>query len=72
MSITVGWDNDEKSILIYHYVGKWSWGEYHESITQAEQLLQADQFSAGGSRNPGRIDSTSRGYISQNLQQSRR
>jgi hypothetical protein len=39
MSITVGWDNNEKTILIYHYEGKWSWAEYNASISQAEQLL---------------------------------
>ncbi|MEP7288985.1 MAG: hypothetical protein ABI947_24795 [Chloroflexota bacterium] len=39
MSINVAWDNDEKTVIIYTFVGQWEWIDYWTAIKDAAELL---------------------------------
>lgn len=39
MSITVNWSDEQKSELIYHIQGKWTWDELFAAIDEATHLL---------------------------------
>jgi hypothetical protein len=40
MAITVQWDDPEKTIIRYTYMGQWTWAEYDEAVTQALELVK--------------------------------
>ncbi|MDX1991195.1 MAG: hypothetical protein SF029_02320 [bacterium] len=40
MSITVDWDNNEKTIIRQTYVGKWTWDEFYASCEEFALLAQ--------------------------------
>ncbi|MEQ8677912.1 MAG: hypothetical protein RLP44_03560 [Aggregatilineales bacterium] len=39
MSVIVFWDNDEKTILRYHFSGRWTWDEYLESLQSGRKMM---------------------------------
>lgn len=40
MSISVTWDNEEKTIVRFIYKGKWTWDEFYNSIQQGNAMMQ--------------------------------
>jgi hypothetical protein len=40
MSVTVQWDDAEKTTLHYTYQGQWTWPEYEAAVTQALELAK--------------------------------
>lgn len=40
MSITVVWDNPEKTVLRFIYEGRWTWDEFHPVINQGNQMTR--------------------------------
>jgi hypothetical protein len=41
MSIQVEWDNEAKTIVLWTFDGRWTWGEYDEALDQALKLLSS-------------------------------
>ncbi len=41
MSIHVNWDNADETILLWTFVGRWTWGEYDDAFKQANAMLDA-------------------------------
>lgn len=41
MSINVKWDNAEQTIILWTFIGRWSWGEYDSALTEATTLLDS-------------------------------
>lgn len=39
MSIHVTWDNSEETILLWTFIGRWTWGEYDDALNQAAEML---------------------------------
>ncbi len=39
MSVHVEWDNEAKTIVLWTFDGRWTWGEYDEALTKALTLL---------------------------------
>lgn len=39
MSVTVQWDNDDKTILRYTFEGDWTWEEYFIELTQGREMM---------------------------------
>lgn len=39
MPIQVDWDNPEKTIVRFIYTGKWTWDEFYEVITRANEMM---------------------------------
>ena len=39
MSITVTWDNPERTVLRYEFTGVWQWDEFNKALDQAEKML---------------------------------
>jgi hypothetical protein len=39
MGITIGWDNEEKSVMRFEYHGIWSWEEFYKNIEEANQMM---------------------------------
>jgi hypothetical protein len=44
MTITVDWDNPEKTTLYYQYTGKWTWDEYKEVTARAHALASTVDY----------------------------
>ncbi|MFN8447072.1 MAG: hypothetical protein U0521_00365 [Anaerolineae bacterium] len=40
MSILVEWGNEAKTYTVFKFVGKWTWEEYHQSISEAYELVK--------------------------------
>lgn len=40
MSILVEWGNEQKTYTVFKFVGKWTWEEYHQSISEAYELVK--------------------------------
>lgn len=38
-TITLKWDNDEKTILRYTFQGNWNWDDYLESLTIGRKMM---------------------------------
>ncbi len=41
MSIHVKWDNPEKTIILWTFIGRWAWGEYDDSLRESDRLLDS-------------------------------
>jgi hypothetical protein len=41
MSITVQWDNEEKTIIRYDFTGNWDWVEFRERAKEASALTRS-------------------------------
>lgn len=39
MTITVGWDNAEKTTLRYNLEGRWDWNSFYAALKQADALM---------------------------------
>lgn len=39
MPITVCWDDAERSVLRFDYVGRWTWEELYSAVTEANGLM---------------------------------
>ena len=39
MSISISWDNEEKSVVRFVYQGKWTWEEFYEKIDAANAMM---------------------------------
>jgi hypothetical protein len=39
MTIEVGWENEEKTILIERFDGAWTWEEFYAAIQQAASMM---------------------------------
>lgn len=39
MGISIGWDNEEKTIMRFEYVGEWTWESFYENIEAANHLM---------------------------------
>lgn len=39
MSVHVQWDNEEQTIILWSFVGRWTWGEYEDALNAASALL---------------------------------
>ncbi len=40
MSITVEWDNDEKTIIRYTYTNRWTWDEFYAAQAQQNRMQE--------------------------------
>ncbi len=40
MPIDVSWGNEKKTYTVFHFEGKWTWDEYHRSISDAYALVK--------------------------------
>lgn len=40
MSVQVEWDNEARTIILWTFVGRWTWGEYDEAREQAIAMIQ--------------------------------
>ncbi len=45
MSITITWDNEERTTLGYTFADYWEWKEFQEAFGQAQQMLQSIRHS---------------------------
>jgi len=43
VSVTVQWDDAERTTLLYTYEGRWSWAEYEEAVIEAVNLVGKDR-----------------------------
>jgi hypothetical protein len=41
MSVTIKWDNEERTALRYTFTGCWQWQEFQETFGQAQQMLRS-------------------------------
>jgi len=41
MSVHVQWDNEEKTILLWSFEGRWTWGEYDDALKSTNTLLES-------------------------------
>jgi hypothetical protein len=41
MSITVSWDNEEKTIARYTFSGKWTWLEFQTAVNQIHTMVRS-------------------------------
>jgi len=39
MSVTVTWDNHERTVLRYEFAGAWLWEDFRKALDQAEKML---------------------------------
>jgi hypothetical protein len=39
MTVSVEWDNEEKTIVRFTYTGKWTWDEFYIHVKQANELM---------------------------------
>jgi hypothetical protein len=47
MTIQVGWDNKDSTILRYDYQGTWNWNELFDVIDRANQMTDAVPYPVG-------------------------
>jgi hypothetical protein len=45
MPIHVQFDNEQRTIMRYQFVGRWTWVEYHEAIKNAYELVKAIPYT---------------------------
>jgi hypothetical protein len=41
MSVTVQWDNDQKTIIRYDFVGYWDWADFREKAQEAFSMTRS-------------------------------
>ena len=39
MSVHVEWDNEERTTILWSFVGRWTWGEFDEAIKTMTDML---------------------------------
>lgn len=39
MSVHVAWDSDDHTIIVWSFVGRWTWGEYEDALKAAYAML---------------------------------
>lgn len=39
MSVHVQWDNEDRTIILWSFVGRWTWGEYEDALAAAVTML---------------------------------
>lgn len=44
MTISVDWDNQEKTIVTWDFDGRWSWSEYYHALEQSDRLLESVNY----------------------------
>jgi hypothetical protein len=47
MSIDLYWDNDEQTVLLAEFVGKWTWDELHAMLQTVKRLSQQRAMTFG-------------------------
>jgi hypothetical protein len=40
MPVQISWFNDEKTVVVYKFLGKWTWTDYHNAIREAYELVK--------------------------------
>ena len=58
MSITVNWDNDDKTVIRYDFADKWDWADFRAATVEAFALTRSV---------PHRVDSISNFHLGANL-----
>lgn len=46
-SITVKWDNEQKTIAMYEYQGHWTWADLFSAIDECNQMIDEVDHSVG-------------------------
>ena len=39
MSVHVQWDNEDRTIILWSFVGRWTWGEYEDALAATASML---------------------------------
>ena len=61
MSVTIQWDNEEKTILRYDMSGFWTWDEFFPAFEQGKQMISEVEHEVSFIVNP--LDNQSRNHI---------
>ncbi len=40
MSVHVEWDNEELTVILWSFVGRWTWGEYEDALKMVNSMLE--------------------------------
>lgn len=40
MGVEVQWDDDNQTVLRYHFTGHWNWEEYFSALAQGRQMMK--------------------------------
>ena len=44
MSVHVKWDNEEHTIILWSFVGRWTWGEYEDALNVVSTMLSSVDY----------------------------
>lgn len=44
MSVHVQWDSEEQTIIVWSFVGRWTWGEYDDALSAAATMLESVDY----------------------------
>jgi hypothetical protein len=45
MSVRVEWDNQERTVILWSFVGRWTWGEFDETIKTMTAMAESVDHS---------------------------
>ena len=45
MSVHVEWDNEEQTIILWSFVGRWTWGEFDRRLKSLSDMLDSGRAS---------------------------
>jgi hypothetical protein len=41
MPISILWDNAEKTVIQYHFEGRWTWDEFHHALAEGNAMMDS-------------------------------
>ena len=41
MSVRIEWDNEERTIILWSFVGRWTWGEFDETVKAMTAMAES-------------------------------
>jgi hypothetical protein len=65
MSVTVQWDNEDKTLVRYDFEGRWTWDEFYAAYEQGKKLTEAVPYKLFYILYPK--DNTSQRYLPSNF-----